>query len=129
MEGQGTDSMPMMTSPAFWARWNGGVAQAEELLKRIAEGSTDLDGLADFMVTHGGMAVLRNIVLFANNGSLGGLRVTANGLEVDTYSEERSCSPSRVSVQGRRMALSRKIGTCSQALLVMGKGCGRRTML
>ena len=107
-------------SPAFWA--GGTVAQAEELLKRIAEGSTDLDGLADFVVTHGGMAVLRNIVLFANNGSLGGLRVTANGLEVDTYSEGEIVFTKQGLRARQKDGSFTEIGTCgSQALLVMGK--------
>lgn len=107
-------------SPAFWA--GGTVAQAEELLKRIAEGSTDLDGLADFVVTHGGMAVLRNIQLFANNGSLGGLRVTDKGLEVDTDSEGEIVFTKSGFVSHQKDGSFAEIGTCgSQALLVMGK--------
>lgn len=107
-------------SPAFWA--GGTVAQAEELLKRIAEGNTDLDGLADFVVTHGGMAVLRNILLFANNGSLGGLKVTDKGLEVDTDSDGEIVFTKQGFRARQKDGSSTEIGTCgSQALLVMGK--------
>ena len=107
-------------SPAFWA--GGTMADAVELIRRIRNGETDLAGLADFVVTHGGMAVLRNIQLFADNGSLGGLKVTDKGLAVDTESEGNIEFTNRGIVASQKDSSFAEIGTCgSQALLLMGK--------
>ena len=109
-------------SPAFWA--GGTVEQAEELLKRIAEGSTDLEGLADFVVTHGGMAVLRNMVFFANGGMVGGLTITPQGLEVATQQGGKVViSDGGVILYGQDGNISGSLGYCGgSAISAIGKG-------
>jgi len=107
-------------TPAFWA--GGTIDDAVELIRRIRNGETDLSGLADFVVTHGGMAVLRNLKLFADSGALGGLIVTDRGLTVDTDSEGSIEFTKRGIVARQKDWSFTEIGTCgSQALLVMGK--------
>jgi hypothetical protein len=107
-------------SPAFWA--GGTMAQAIELISRVRDGEGDLSGLVDFVVTHGGMAVLRNLKLFADSGALGGLIVTDRGLTVDTDSEGSIEFTKRGIVARQKDGSFTEMGTCgSQALLVMGK--------
>jgi hypothetical protein len=107
-------------SPAFWA--GGTMDQAIELISRVRDGEGDLSGLVDFVVTHGGMAVLRNLKLFADSGALGGLIVTDRGLTVDTDSEGSIEFTKRGIVARQKDRSFTEMGTCgSQALLVMGK--------
>ena len=109
-------------SPAFWA--GGTVAQAEELLRRIEEGNADLDGLADFVVTHGGMAVLRNLKLFANSGKVGGLNITEAGLEVATKQGGKVViSDGGVILYGKDGNISGSLGYCGgSAVSAIGVG-------
>ena len=109
-------------SPAFWA--GGTVEQAIELLTRIQEGNTDLEGLADFVVTHGGMAVLRNLMLFASSGKVGGLNITEAGLEVATQQGGKVViSDGGVILYGKDGNISGSLGYCGgSAVSAIGVG-------
>ena len=109
-------------SPAFWA--GGTMEQAIELLTRIHEGNSNLDGLADFVVTHGGMAVLRNLMLFANSGKVGGLNITEAGLEVATKQGGKVViSDGGVILYGRGGNISGSLGYCGgSAVSAIGVG-------
>jgi hypothetical protein len=110
-------------SPAFWA--GGTMDQAIELISRVRDGEGDLSGLVDFVVTHGGMAVLRNLKLFADSGSIGGLKVTSRGLAVDTNSDGTIEFTSFGLVTEQKDGSRVELGTCgSQAAVIVGKGGG-----
>ena len=109
-------------SPAFWA--GGTQQQAVELLTRIREGNGNLDGLADFVVTHGGMAVLRNLMLFASSGKVGGLTITRQGLEVATEQGGKVViSDGGVILYGKDGNISGSLGYCGgSAISAIGVG-------
>lgn len=120
-------------SLAFWA--GGTMAQAIELVKAYSENAgaelsdAQAAALAKFAVTHGGRAILNDMIvrgyIYALGGKIGDLIIRDNGIGVDT-STEGSIEFSRSGLIARQKDGSFvELGTCgSNAITINGKDAG-----
>lgn len=120
-------------SLAFWA--GGTIAQAIELVKAYSENAgaelsdAQAAALAKFAVTHGGRAILNDMIvrgyIYALGGKIGDLIIRDNGIGVDTDAEGLV----RFNKQGlearQKDGSYTHLGLCgSQAIMIAGKDAG-----
>lgn len=119
-------------SPAFWA--GGTMEQAIETIMKYDEDPTyqpteeELSSIVNFVVTHGGRAILNDIILrgavYSKAGKLGNLNITEEGIEVNTEQGGKVViNPSGIILYGLDGNISGTIGYCGgSAISAVGRG-------
>lgn len=119
-------------SPAFWA--GGTMAQAIETIMKYRDDPAyqptdeELSSIAKFVVTHGGRAILNDIILrgavYSKAGKLGNLNITEEGIEVNTEQGGKVViNPSGIILYGLDGNISGTIGYCGgSAISAVGRG-------
>lgn len=117
-------------SPAFWA--GGSMEDAIDLINAYKDNPnaelTDeqIAAMAKFAVTHGGRAILNDMILrgyiHALGGKIGDLVIEGNGISVKTSSNGRIVFTSQGLESRQKDGSMVQLGMCgSQAIMVMGK--------
>lgn len=119
-------------SPAFWA--GGTMEQAIETIMKYEDDPAyqptdeELSSIAKFVVTHGGRAILNDIILrgaiYSKAGKLGNLNITEEGIEVNTEQGGKVViNPSGIILYGLDGNISGTIGYCGgSAISAVGRG-------
>ena len=120
-------------SLAFWA--GGTMAQAIELVKAYSENAgaelsdAQAAALAKFAVTHGGRAILNDMIvrgyIYALGGKIGDLIIRDNGIGVDTDAEGAIVFSRSGLIARQKDGSYVELGTCgSNAIAINGKDAG-----
>lgn len=128
---QGTYNVP--NDPFLWG--GGSLDKAIETIKKYKDNPSyqpteeELKQMANFVVTHGGKAILNDIILrgyvYALGGKIGDLVIKDNGISVDTESDATvafSHSGLMVRQKGEGNTAFTQLGACgSEAITINGK--------
>ena len=124
---QGTYNVP--NDPFLWG--GGSLDKAIETINKYKDNPSyqpteeELKQMANFVVTHGGKAILNDIILrgyvFALGGKIGRIKIEGNGIGVDTQRGNIQITPNGLIAQQNDGSFVHLATNCCEAIAISGK--------